>query len=165
MTFDLTDCASYKAYFAKLAKESKLLGESQYLFGDVEVGQSEASEWKGKKLWAWPSERARMQDQLSDNLYLTREGSIWIGGGAPEKFADRDTYYQECEAIVKKLLSKINFDRSESLLSTNFSSYTMQRADMMLGGSPFIGCELILNWDDPDGFEYDEDDWNLPEEE
>ena len=159
--FDLTDYASYKAYFLKLATENKLLGATQFLFGDVEVGQSEASEWKNKKLWAWPAESGRMEGEISDNFHLNREGSLWLGGPAPDKFADRDTYYNECEVIMKQLITRIIDDRQNDLLATEFINSQLKRQDMMLSATPYIGCEFTFTFRDFSGFIYDEDEWNL----
>lgn len=161
--FNLTDYLAYKAYWQKIAKENKLIGETNYLHGEVEVGQTEAGEWKGKKLWAWPSDRARGNDP-GDNLLLMREGTIWIGGSSSsDKFADEDTYYASCETIMKQVLSKINKDVADQLLATQFNSHILERADMMLGSTKFIGCRLTFTFMDTDGFEYNEDDWDLEE--
>lgn len=159
IVFDLTDYLSYKAYWQQIASTNKLIGNANYLFGEVEVGQNEASEWKGKKLWAWPSVRGRGSDP-GDNLSLTREGSIWVGGPCDsDKFADEDTYYAACEAIMKQILSKLNKDQADQLLATQFNAYVMQRSDMDLSGTKFIGCELTFTYSDYDGFEYDPNDW------
>jgi hypothetical protein len=159
--FDLTDFLAYKAYWQKIAKEHKLIGEANYIHGELEVGQSEASDWKGKKLWAWPAARGRGNDP-GDNLSLTREGSIWVGGVSDsEKYADEDTFYASCELIMKQILSKINKDQADQLLATQFNSHVVQRSDMDLSGTRFIGCELVFTYMDFDGFEYNEDHWNL----
>ncbi len=50
--FDLTDSDSYYDYFLDICTRNKKLGASQFLFGDIEVGQNDAAVWKGKKLWA-----------------------------------------------------------------------------------------------------------------
>lgn len=163
-SLDLTDFESYKAYFQQVCTENKLLGANQFLFGDVEVGQSDAASWKGKKLWAWPSQRGRMSDQ--DNYLLTREASVWVGGpSGSERFDDEDAFYAASEKLMKQILSKLIKDIEEAIISTPFTSYTLQRADMDLGGTRMIGCELLLTWHDPEGFEYKEDEWVTEEDE
>jgi len=155
--FDLSDAASYEAYFLAIA--NKRVGENQYLYGDIEIGIEDSADWKGKKLWAWPTVRARGAGE-NDNYYLTREGTIWLGGPCTsEKHADEHTWYFDCEAEMKKILSKLIFDFTESKLSTRVSGYTLQRSDMTIGSTKFIGCELIFTFDDPDNLEYDETDW------
>lgn len=164
MNFDLSDFAKYKTYFAKVAEESKHV--SGFIFGDQEVGQKETDSWKGLKLWAWPPDRSRMNDLLSDNFTLNRDASIWIGGPcASELHADEDTFYQNCEAVMKKVVSRMIKDKHEGILSVIFAGNTLQRADMRIGATKFIGCEYIFVITDPDGFEYNEDDWIEPEPE
>lgn len=158
-SLQLTDFASYKEYWRTLCEENKQLGPGQYLFGDVDVAQSDAAEWKGKKLWAWPSTRGRMQG--SDNHILDREGTIWIGGvSASEKFDDEDAYYAACEKLMKQILSRLIYDLENAFVATVFTSYQVQRADMKFSGTDFIGCELIFTFQDPDDFEYLPEEWN-----
>lgn len=158
--FNLSDAASYKAYFLAIATSNKLLGANQYLYGDIEIGQTDAADWHGKKLWAWPAQRARGAGQ-NDNYFLTRDGTIWIGGPCvSEKFSDEDDFYFACEAIMKQILSKLIKDFTDAGMSTNFRGYTLQRSDMQISATKFIGCELLFSFDDPDDFEFDENDWN-----
>lgn len=160
IVFNLSDAAKYKTYFQALATQNKLLGATKYLYGDLEIGQSDAADWVGKKLWAWPATRARGSSE-HDNNYFTREGTIWIGGPCTsELFAEEDTFYFECESLMKQIVSRILRDLTESVLSTRLSTYTMQRSDMTIGATKFIGCELLFSFDDPDDLEYDENDWN-----
>jgi hypothetical protein len=161
LIFDLSDFENYKAYFQQLATEHLDIGANNFLFGDVEVGQNEAREWQGKKLWAWPSQRGRMSDSNADNYLLNREGSVWLGGPAQaETFADTDTYYNDCEKLAKQIVARIIKDKQDAKLSTSFSSITIQRADMKLGATDFVGCEILITWVDPTGFEYDETKWS-----
>lgn len=162
LIFDLSDLSKYKAYFALIASQHKSLGADKFIFGDVEVGQSEAAEWSGKKLWALPADKSRLQDQLSDNLILAREATIWVGGSsASEKFEDEDAFYVECETIIKQIISRMMVDKYEGKLSTPFANASIQRADMMISSTHFIGCEFVFTILDPTGFEYSEGDWNL----
>jgi hypothetical protein len=158
----LTDFASYKEYFRLICEGNKQLGPGQYLFGDVEIAQSDAAQWQGKKLWAWPSQRGRMQGM--DNYILDREGTIWVGGApASEKSDDVDAYYVECEKLMKQIISKMIRDLEEAEIAVVFTTFTVQRADMELSGTDFIGCEMIFTFQDPDDFEYLPDEWNFPE--
>ena len=161
MALDLTDFESYKAYFTLLATENKKLGADKFLFGDVEVGQAQASEWVEKKLWCWPAERSRMEGAESDNFHLNREGSLWVGGPQPELFADRDAYYNECEVIMKQIVSRMMFDRANDLIAIDIINSQINRQDMIPAATPFIGCEFTFTFRDFSGFEYDEDHWNI----
>ncbi len=156
--FDLTDPDSYQEYFLDICTRNKKLGENQFLFGDIEVGQNEASVWKGKKMWVWPTMRGKLTD--FDNYFLKRDGSVWIGG-APKskKFSDEQDCYNESEAIAKQVLSKMIKDKTQDKITTDFTSYILQRSDMMLGATKFIGCEIVFTWNDPGGLEYSDDDW------
>jgi hypothetical protein len=158
--FDLTDAKKYKAYFKLVTEKNKLLGLNKFMYGEIEIGQQEAASWKGRRLWAWPATRSRGSSQ-TDNYYLNREGTIWIGGASPsEKNDDKDEWYFECERIAKQILSRMFSDFAEAKLATSFSSYTLTRQDMTIGATTFIGCELVFTFADPDGLEYNADDWN-----
>lgn len=161
--FDLSDAKSYKEYFRSIAAKNKLLAAesaSPFLYGDIEIGQSEAAIWKGRKLWAWPANQARGSGQ-NDNYFLSREGTIWIGGPCnSEKFEDEDEYYFATERIMKQVLSRIIMDFSESRLAPGFLTSAIQRSDMNISATKFIGCELTFTFADPDGFEYNEDEWH-----
>ena len=160
LIFDLSNFAQFKAYFTLLATQNKSV--DGFLFGDVEVGQNEARDWTGKKLWAWPPNRGRMLDARSDNYLLNRDGSIWIGGhSGSDKFEDEDAFYNSCEVIMKQVVAKMIVDRMEAKLSTDFNGHTIQRADLQISATKFIGCEYVFTWHDPTGFEYNEDDWEI----
>lgn len=157
MTFDLNNFSSFDQYFASIAQKNKQL--SGYIFGDVEVGQGESAEWKGKKLWAWPPTTGTLT--TDDNYFLKRRGTLWIGGApASEKQQDQDLFYQQCEVIAKQIVSKMILDKVNAAISCDFSRFTFDRGDMFFGSTKFIGCELNIWFDDPDGFEYNENDWN-----
>lgn len=158
MVFTLSDIANYKAYFAQLASQSVHI--DGYIFGDVEVGQKEADSWTGLKLWAWPADRSRLNDTLSDNYILGREATIWIGGPcASDKYADEDTFYAEVEAIMKKVIGRLTVDQYQGNLGIQFNGNQINRADMSFSSTKLIGCEYIFTILDPDGFEYNEADW------
>lgn len=157
IAFNLTDAESYKAYFAAVAASNKLV--DNYLHGQIEVAQEEASVWQGTYLWAWPAERANGSGQ-NDNYFFTREGTIWIGGPcASELHADQDTFYFNMEKIAKQVVSKLIRDFTQAGIVTNFLSYKLQRADMKLSATDMIGCELTFTFADPDDLEYNENDW------
>jgi len=157
---NLSDYASYKQYFAKLAREHKELGEDNYLFGDEAVGQSESADWVGKKLWAWPADQGKLQDQRSDSLLFVKEGSLWIGGNPSSgAYNDVDAYYASCERVGKQILSRMVRDKGDGLISCDFSSGSVRRSDMHLGSTLFVGCEVSFSFYDPTGFEYDLNQW------
>jgi hypothetical protein len=158
MNFTLSDFAKYKAYFEQVAQESVHL--AGFLFGDTEIGQQEAADWEGLKLWAWPADRSRLTDNFSDNYILGREATIWIGGPCnSEVHADEDAFYQNCETVMKKVISRLVKDKYDGLLSISFSGNQLNRTTMRLGSTKFIGCEYIFTIHDPDGFEYNDADW------
>jgi hypothetical protein len=158
MEFNLSNFENYKTYFETVATESVHI--AGFMFGDTEIGQKEAASWEGLKLWAWPANKGRITDQLSDNYILGREASLWIGGPcSSELHADEDAYYNNCEVIAKKVISRMIKDKYEGLLSISFSGVQIQRADMYPSSTKMIGCEIIFTIHDPDGFEYNEDDW------
>jgi hypothetical protein len=133
------------------------------LFGDIEIPQSEAQSWSGKKLWAWPSTRGRLE--AFDNYNLVREGTIWIGGPASSELHDsEDEFYSECERLIKQVVSRMIKDFEDAESAVLFSASTIQRADLDLSGTKFIGCEFIFNFHDPEGFDFHVDDWNLQSE-
>jgi hypothetical protein len=157
MNFQLSDFKKYKEYFEKVATESKHV--DGFLFGDVDIGQEEAGSWQGKKLWAWPADRSKLQDQHSDNFFLGREGSIWVGGPCnSELHSDQDEFYNQCEVIMKKVISRLIKDKIECSIDINLTG-SVKRADTKLSSTAFIGCEYTFTITDPDGFAYSEDDW------
>jgi hypothetical protein len=158
MNFTLTDIENYKTYFEALADSSVHL--DGFLFGDVKVGQNDAHSWQGLKLWAWPADRSRLNDLRFDNYYLGREATIWIGGPcSSEKWEDEDTFYKNVENIMKKVVSKLIYDKQNADLAIDFNGGQINRADMKLSSTNLIGCEYIFTILDPDGFEYNEADW------
>lgn len=158
--FDLSDAESYKLYWETIATKNKLLGADKYLYGDMEIGQHEAARWKGRKLWAWPATRLR-GSLPPDNYFFNREGTVWIGGPSPAKFEEQDTYYFECEKLAKQVLSKVLADYTDAKLAINFITVVLDRSDMIIGATKFIGCEIMFTFSDPNDLEYDENDWNL----
>ena len=166
MEFILSDFEKYKAYFQALATTMASKGSlgapggAPFLFGDIEIGQEEAASWQGMKLWAWPPTKGRLRDPGSDNFIFGREAEIWIGGPATsEEHAAEDAFYQNCETLVKKLVAKMVMDRRNCLIAVDFNNTTFERADVHVGSTRLIGCRYLFTIQDPDGFEYDEDDW------
>src|SRR5690606_17413600 len=96
-----------------------------------------------------------------DNLHLYREGSVWFGGSpASEKFDDEDAFYAHCEAVMKQVITFMQKDYAEARLATDLAGATLQRSDMLLRGTKFIGCELLFSFIDNSSFEFNEDQWN-----
>jgi hypothetical protein len=159
MNYLLSDFEKYKAYFQDLATKNKSV--AGFLFGDIEIAQEEAGSWEGLKLWAWPATRGRIGDAGSDNFIFGREGSIMICGPcASELHAEEDSFYQLCESIMKQVVSKMIHDRRNNLISVTFHGNTFDRVETFAGSTKLIGCEYVFTIDDPDGFQFNENDWN-----
>lgn len=159
--FDLSDLATYKQYFKTIAESNNLLlqeGTDQYLYGDIEIGINEAASWKGKKLWAMPAHRARGAGE-NDNYYFRREGTIWVGGPAPDKFEEQDTYYEACQTIIKQIISKMIADFTNSKLSFHLNTSTIERTLLTLSATHIVGCEFTFFFDDPDDIEFNQEQW------
>jgi hypothetical protein len=156
MDLQLNDYQAYKQYFSSIAASSKYI--DGFLHGDVNLGQREAADWQGLKLWAWPADRSRSSD-IPDNFILGREGSIWIGGPcASELHSDQEAFYQTCEVVMKKVVGKLIRDRVDGVIAVSLDGH-LERADIDISATKFIGCEFKFTITDPDGFEFDQSDW------
>lgn len=159
LIFSLSDFIKYKTYFNTLATQCKSI--DGFLFGDIEIGQSDSGSWQGLKLWAWPADRSKLQAS-NDNYLANREGEIWIGGPCTgELHADKDLFYQQCERVMKTMISRLIKDISENVISIDMHGHSLERADMDLSGTEFVGCKLQFKIVDPEGFEFIEDDWEI----
>jgi hypothetical protein len=161
--YDLTDFDSYKEYFELISEEH--LQIDGFAYGDQDVQNNEIRTWKGKRLWLWPYGPVRIEDNRSDNYLQRKEGSLFIGGAAPSaKYEDEDVFLNDCEAIVKSLISRILKDLYEQKIVTRLNGYSFERV-VLTGSTRMIGCELKFFFYDPSGFEYDESQWLQPEPE
>lgn len=159
MEFQLSDFETYRDYFQDLATRSKDLNGA-FIHGDIELVQEEVGSWEGIKLWAWPAVKGRLRDANSDNYLLNREGMIWIGGPAPEGHAQQDAYYYNCELIMKKIVAKMMQDKRDALIEVEFDNNAFDRAETYAGSTLLTGCQYTFTIIDPNGFEYNQDDWN-----
>lgn len=155
--YDLTDIASYKSYWENLASDHKLI--TSFTYGDQDVQNAEAITWEGTKLWLWPYGPVRVVDNLGDNYMQQKEGSVFVGGPEPEAYEDQDTRFNQCETIVKQLISRMLRDRAAGTLITRVNNWTFERSEIDLS-TKMIGYQLRFFFDDPTGFEYNENDWN-----
>jgi hypothetical protein len=129
------------------------------MYGDEEVKGNEVKHWKGRRLWLWPYGPVKVADNRADNYLANKQASMFIGGGAPAKFAEQDNYFKECEAIVKQIIAKMILDRSLGKIVTRIENFTYDKMEIA-GSTKFIGMELKFWFYDPTGFEYDETKWN-----
>lgn len=158
MAYDLTDLSNYQTYFDQLATKHKLIDSFSY--GDQEEQNQEVITWEGTKLWLWPYGPVRIVDNQADNYMQQKEGSLFIGGPEPEEYADRDAYFLQCELIAKGIISRMIKDRYEEVLVTRINGWSFDRAESVLS-TKMIGVELKFFFDDPTGFEYDENEWEV----
>lgn len=158
MAYNLTDFASYQAYFEALATSH--VDIDGFLFGDAEVAMNDGRVWKGKKLWLEPWQPVTITDQLSDNYLQQKKGSLWVGGSPQSKlFQARLDFFAECEVIVKSIIAKLLKDRTEELLITRLTSYSFGMGEFTFSATNMIGCRLDFIFTDPSGFAYDADKW------
>lgn len=157
----LTNFQSYQNYFDAIANDHKDLdADTPYLFGDQDVANNMARNWKGKKLWLNPPEPGQLQDQRSDNLQLRKPCSIFVGGNAGStKFQDEYNYYKACEAIVIDIVSKLRKDYVEGTVVFDFASVRIGWAEQMLGATKFTFCRMDFSYNDPTGFAYTAAKW------
>lgn len=159
MAFNLTNYDSYKTYFMGLASSHKSI--DGFLYGDRDIAANEGRSWEGLKLWLWPYESVRVQDDRSDNYLKRKQGTLWVGGAAHSaSFEDEQNYFRNCEMIVEDIISRILKDANEFLLVTRIQEYSYQQADLLIGSTNYIGCELRFFYLDPTGFIYDNDRWD-----
>lgn len=167
---DLEGYESLKNYFSTIAKEHKLLGDGAdkaFIFGDEGVAVNNGRSWVGIKLWLDEPEPAGLTNSNSDNYLLKRKVTLFVGGAAPNGYAEEQTRFKTCEGIVIDIASRMigdvnNFDIIIDVPSIRFGRVN---SEFMPGGTKFTGCRMDFTYTDPSGFTYNTENWNIPEEE
>lgn len=163
----LTNLAAYKAYFADIATKHKEV--DGFKWGDKDVIKNDSrSDMDKRILWASPYNSARYGDKMSDNIHKTKTARVaYFKTSASEKFADIDTTFDECEAVIEQILAKILLDKRGydvagvwNMIITDINSWKSGPVDMMIGSTQYYGWELEINFMDNTNLAYDATKWN-----
>jgi len=166
-TLKLTNLAAYKQYWSDIATKHKLV--DKFYYGDKDIVENESrSNGVSRFLWATPYDSAQYTDVFSDNVQKKKKAKVAYFKKTPSnKFADIDTTYQDCEAVIEDIISKIIQDKrgqdvsgTWTMVAVNISAFKTQPVEEIIGSSHFIGCELEMEFGDNTNLAYDATKWN-----
>jgi hypothetical protein len=171
---NLTNLASYKAYFAAIATAHKEV--DGYKYGDKDIIRNDnRSDMPPRVLWCAPYDRAKYGDKLSDNVHKKKVARVaYMKPSDSGSFADEDKVFQECEAVIEQILAKVYLDKKGAnvantedppvlewtMIVTEVNEWVTGPIEMIIGGTKYYGCELEITFSDPTTLVYDASKWN-----
>jgi hypothetical protein len=163
---NLTDLASFKAYFQNIAAQhQEILGFKWG--GKIVLKTATKSNLVNKFLFAQPYDSARYAGADVDNLKKVKTARIgFFQTSASEKFDDEQAAYEFCEKIIEDVVSRILNDKAGQLVGedwqmiiANIQSMKAEPVKLTLGSTKFIGCDLVVDILDNANLEFDASIW------
>lgn len=162
----LTNLASFKAYFSRLASEH--VDIEGFKWGDKDVVKNDnRSSITRSFLWAVPYEQSRYADGFSDNVMKTKPGVLsFMKVRESERFVDEESDFEFCESVMEQIMARIIKDKQGAMvgsdwemLVTNISSAVGAPVEITLGSTRYIGWELKIDFMDNTGIAYNSNKW------
>ncbi len=124
----LTNLESYKAYFSGIA--DKHTDIQFFVYGGIEVYQSELKNKTTYPVLHLEPYDCSFVNNGHDNFYGSKRGSLVIGERHKEgDFAQIDAIEARCEQIVIDIIAKIQAERNEGELYTEFKNWKWSTID------------------------------------
>lgn len=169
----LTNLITYKAYFEAVATEH--IAIDGFKWGDQEVIMNDnRSDMAARVLWVMPYEAARYGDKYSDNVQKTKQARVcYLLVPASNSFDHMLQAFVDAEAVIEQIIARIYKDKageavmlgeppvaSWTMIVSDVSSWTTGPVEMTIGATKYAGCELMMDFRDNAGLEYDPTKWN-----
>ncbi len=156
---NLTNFEESREYFTDIATQH--IHINSYHFGDSSrLQQATRSSLKLPVLWQEPYQPVTVQDPLSDNhTGLVTQTIAVYAQASTDKYEDQEEAYNQCEAIIKDIISRMIRDNHTGLITHELQGFKYGEAEDLMGSTKLIGCRLDIQYFRPERFVYDENKW------
>lgn len=163
----LTNLLSYKNYFKDLAE--KHVDIDGFKWGDDKVIQNDSrSNITRNFLWAVPYEDAKYGDAHSDNIVKRKLARVsYMEARDSKKFSLVEAQFERCEAVMEQIVARILRDKRGAevagvwtMLATDVNSFKTMPIESEFSSTPYIGCELQMEFMDNANLAFDAQKWS-----